>query len=206
MTTGSLVKNAKATITKQTGVHLVTIAKSSSSASTEKITADFGTKSGVENISAGKADSVIKVTPTYAYISGNSSGLTTIFGLSSADANKIGKDWVSWKAGASQYSDFKSGSTISSITALVSKAEGAKLSTDVTKGVKLYVLMWMTAATSSLPKVSNTLTVSARTNLPVEEIASTSGGAKETTMFSKWGEHVVVNAPPVASTITASGL
>jgi hypothetical protein len=206
MTTGSLVKNAKASITEQSGVHLVTIAKSSSSSSTEKIIADFGTKSGVENISEGKADSVIKVMPTYAYISGNSSGLTTIFGLSSADANKIGKDWVSWKAGTSQYSGFKSGSTISSITAVVSKAEGAKLSTDVTKGAKLYVLMWMTAATSSLPKVSNTLTVSAQTNLPVEETASTSGGAKETTTFSKWDEHVVVNAPPVASTITASGL
>jgi hypothetical protein len=206
MTTGSVLKTAKAAMTKQPGVHLVITAKSSSSSSTEKIIADFGAKSGVENISEGKADSAVEVTPTYAYISGNSSGLTTIFGLSSADAKKIGKDWVSWKAGTSQYADLKSGITISSVTAVVPKAEGAKLSTDVTKGAKLYVLKWTTAATSSSPKVSNTLTVSARTTLPVEETATASGGAKETTMFSKWGEHVLVSAPPVASTITASGL
>jgi hypothetical protein len=204
VTTGSVLKTVKAAITKQPGVHLVITAKSSSSSTTEKIIADFGAKSGVENISEGKADSAVKVTPTYAYISGNSSGLTTIFGLSSADAEKIGKDWMSWKAGTTQYSDLKSGITISSVTAVVPKAEGAKLSTKITKGAKVYVLKWTTAATSSSPKILNTLTVSARTTLPVEETATSSSGAKETTMFSKWGEHVLVRVPPVASTISSS--
>jgi hypothetical protein len=205
MTTASVLKTAKAAMTKQPGVHLVITAKSSSSSSTERILADFGAESGVENISEGKADSAVKVTPTYAYISGNSSGLTTIFGLSSANAKKIGKDWVSWKAGTSQYADLKSGITISSVTAVVPKADGAKLSTHVTKGAKLYVLKWTTAATSSSPKISNTLTISAwGATLPVEETATASGGAKETTVFSKWGEHVFVSAPPITSTISSS--
>jgi hypothetical protein len=194
-----------AAISKQPGVHLVITAKSSSSSSTEKIIADFGTESGVENISKGKAHLAVRVTPTYAYVSGNSSGLTTILGLSSADAKEIGKEWVSWKAGMSQYTDLKSGITISSVTAVIPKAEGTKLSTHVTKGAKLYVLKWTTAATSSSPKISNTLTVSARgATLPVEETATTSGGAKETTVFSKWGKHVLVSAPPITSTISNS--
>jgi hypothetical protein len=205
VTTGSVLKAAKAAIANQRGVHVVFVVSTSSSSNTEKITADVGRTSGLETISEGKANLAVEVTPTYAYVNGNSSGLTTIDGLSSAEAKKVGTNWVSWKAGTSQYSDLKSVVTISSVTTVLPKANGTKLSTHITTGTKLYVLKWTTAATSSSPKLSNTLSVSARgTTLPVKETATASGGTKVTTMFSKWGEHIIVSAPPGASTISSS--
>jgi Cu/Ag efflux pump CusA len=207
VTTSSVIATTKATIARQPGVHLVISAKSSSSSSTEKIVADFGTDGGVEKISNGNARLAIKVMPTYAFVSGNSSGLTTIVGLSSADAKRVGKHWVSWKAGTSQYSNLKSGITVSSVTAVVPKAQGSKLSTEVVNGAKRYVLRWTTAATSSSPKISSTLILSARgATLPIQETAIASGGAKESTVFSKWGEHVLVSVPSATSTIPYSQL
>jgi hypothetical protein len=205
VTTGSILKTAKTTIAGQTGVHVVSTATSSTSSSTERIIADVGASSGTESVSEGGARLTIRVTPTDGYISGNSSGLTDVFGLSSAEAKKAGKDWVSWKAGTSQYSDLKSAVTISSVTTLLPVAKGTKLSTVTANGAKAYVLKWTTAATSSIPKLSNTLTISAvGTTLPVEETSTTSSGTKLTTTFSKWGEHLLVSAPPLASTIAAN--
>jgi hypothetical protein len=205
ITVGSVLKTAKAAIDEQSGAHVVSVASSSSSSDTEKVVADVGASIGSEAISQGKADLAVKVTRTYSYISGNSSGLTSIFGLTSAEAKKVGADWISWKSGTAQYSDLKADVTISSVAQVVPKTKGTKLSTDVTKHGKLYVLKWTTAATSSIPKLSNTLTVMAEgTALPVEETSTASGGSKVTTTFSMWGEDVLVSAPPATSTIAAS--
>src|ERR1039457_5330065 len=204
-TTGSVLQAAKTAIAKQSGAHVVFIASSNSSSSIEKIAADVGTTGGVETVFVGKAELTVKVTPSYGYVSGNSTGLTMIFGLSSANAKKVGTHWVSWKAGTSQYTSLKSNLTISSVSGLLPKAKGTRLSTGVTNGSKLYVLKWTSAATSSTPKLSNTLTVSAgATTLPVEETATDSSDTKVTTMLSKWGERVLVTAPPIASTIASS--
>jgi hypothetical protein len=163
---------------------------------------DFGTKSGEETLSEGKARLTYKLTPTYAYISGNSSGLTTIVGLTAAQAKKVGKDWISMKAGTSEYSAFKSGLTVSALAVLLPATKGTTLSTTVTDGVHLYVLKWTTAATSSTSKLSNTMTISAvGATLPVEVITTAPSGSA-TTKFSKWGEHVAVSTPPAASTIS----
>jgi hypothetical protein len=205
VTTSSVLAAAKAAIAKQSSVHLVLTMKPSSSSSTEKAIGDLGEKSGAEYVSLGKANLTLKVNPTDGYVSGNSSGLTTLFGLTSAQAKKLGKDWAAVKTGTSEYSGFKSGLTISSIMGMLPAAKGTKLSTEVVKGAKLYVLKWTAAATSSTPALSDTMTVSAvGVTLPVEETMAASGGGKETIIFSNWGEHVVVNAPPVGSTIAYS--
>jgi hypothetical protein len=205
VTTGSVLKTTKAAIAQQPGVHVAINASSGSTSTTEQIIADVGATSGAETVIEGKAVLAVRVTPTEGYISGNLSGLTKIFGLSSADAKKVGIDWVSWKAGTSQYSHLKSGLTISAVTALLPKAKGTKLSTDFTNGAELYILKWTTAATSSTPKLSITLTVSAvGAALPVEQTVTASGGTEETTTLSMWGEHVLVRTPPVASTIVSS--
>ena len=96
-TASSVLKAAKEAMAKQTGVHLVDSSKSGSSSILA--IGDFGTKSAEETLSEGKARLTLKLTPTYAYIGGNSSGLTTIFGLTAAQAKKVGKDWISVKAG-----------------------------------------------------------------------------------------------------------
>jgi hypothetical protein len=201
-TASSVLTAAKAAIARQASAHIVFTSKSGSSSDT--VIVDAGTKSGRETISEGKATATLELNSTYAYIDGNSSGLTTIFGLSAADAKKIGKDWVSMKAGTSQYSSLKSSVTISSVTSVLPTAKGTTVSTSVSKGTKLYVLKWTTKATSSTPKLSSALTVSAEgATLPVKETETASSGS-ETTTFSKWGEHILVTAPPVASTIAYS--
>ncbi len=201
-TPSSVLTAAKAAIAEQSGVHLVVTVKPSSSSATETVVGDWGKTSGMESFSMGKTTMTLEATPTYGYLSGNSAGLTSMFGLTAAQAKKVGKDWVSFKAGTSEYSDVVAGLTISSAKNILPKAKGTKLSTEVAKGTKLYVLTWSVAATSSTPKLSYALTVSAVGKaLPVEEIATASGGGKETVMFSRWGEHVVVSAPPASSTI-----
>jgi hypothetical protein len=200
----SILAAAKAAIAQQTSVHVVFVANSGGSSSiNEKIVADVGTTGGVETIVEDTADLAVRVTPAFAYVSGNASGLTTLFGLSSAGAKKLGRHWESWKAGTKQYSNLRSDLRMSSVEALLPKSKGTKLSS----GTGIYVLKWTTAATSSIPKLANTLTVSAAgTDLPITKSATASGGAKITTTLSKWGEQVAVSAPPASSTMASSKL
>ncbi len=204
-TATSVLAAAKSAITQQSSVHLVLTVKPSSTSNTETVVGDLGKKNGIESVSLGKATITLKVNPAFGYVYGNSSGLTTLFGLTSAQAKKLGKDWMTFKAGSTRYSNFEAGLSISSITGVLPTAKGTKLSTDVVKGIKLYELKWTTAATSSTPELSDTLTMSAvGATLPVEAIMSASGGGLETITFSKWGEPVVVSAPPAGSTISYS--
>ncbi|MGP0030963.1 MAG: hypothetical protein ACLPVF_10720 [Acidimicrobiales bacterium] len=202
--TGPVLKAAKTAIAKQTGVHVVFSARSDSSSTTVRITADVGVTSGDENVRAGTADLAVRVTPTYGYVKGNASGLTRLFGLTAADAKKVGTHWVAWKAGKSQYDNLKADVTFSAVTALLPKVKGTRLSTDTTKGATLYVLKWTVAPSGSTPKLSNTLTLSALTGLPVNQTSTARGGTRATTGLSDWGEPILVSAPPAASTIASS--
>jgi hypothetical protein len=205
VTPGSVISTATSAIAKQASVHVVFVAHAGSSSKTETIVADVGRASGTETATEGEASLVIRLSTTHAYVSGNAAGLTTIFGMSSADAKKLGKDWESWKAGTSQYADLKSDLTMSSVRALLPKAKGTTLTTVVSKGSMFSVLKWTIAATSSVPGVRNTLTVSSgATTLPVKEVARISNGADATTTLSGWGEQIVVGIPPVAATIPSS--
>jgi hypothetical protein len=204
VTSGSVLTSTAAAIAHQTGVHVVFSANAGSSATTEKIVADVGVTTGEETVTEGQSHLAVRVTPGYAYISGDSSGLTTIFGLTAAQAKKVGSDWVSWKVGTSQFANLKADVTFAAVTALLPKAKGTRLSTGLTNGAHLYVLKWTAAASSSTPMLSNTLTVSAGgQSLPVEQISTASGGTKATTLLTGWGELVPVSAPPAASTIAS---
>jgi len=130
--------------------------------------------------------------------------MTTIFGLTAAQAKKVGSDWVSWKVGTSQFANLKADVTFAAVTALLPKAKGTRLSTGIANGANVYVLKWTVAASSSTPMLSNTLTVSAGgQSLPVEQISTAAGGTKATTLLSGWGELVPASAPPAASTIAS---
>jgi hypothetical protein len=124
VTSGSVLTSTKAAIAQQTGVHVVFRANSGSSPTTEKIVADVGVTTGEETVSEGQSHLAVRVTPGYAYVSGDSSGLTTIFGLTAAAAKKVGSDWVSWKAGTSQYANLKADVTFAAVTALPPESEG----------------------------------------------------------------------------------
>jgi hypothetical protein len=171
----------------------------------EDLHADLGKTSGVESISEGSDTVMIKVIPTYAYLSGNSAGLTKILGMTSAEAKVVGKHWVAVKAGTSQYADLKSSLTISSVTSVLPAAKGTQLFSPAGQAKSLYTLKWHTAATSSTPALDNTLTISAvGATLPVKETTTAAGGAKQVVALSKWGEHILVNAPAAGSTIPLS--
>jgi hypothetical protein len=205
VTSGSVLTSTKAAIAQQTGVHVVFRANRASSATTEKIVADVGVTTGQETVSEGRSHVAIRVTPGYGYVSGDSSGLTAIFGLTADQAKKVGSDWVSWKAGTSQYANLKADVTFAAVTALLPGAKGTRLSTGLTNGANVYVLKWTAAASSSTPMLSNTLTVSASgQSLPIEQVSTASGGTKATTQLSGWGELVPASAPPAASTITST--
>jgi hypothetical protein len=205
VTASSVIRTAKLAIAKQASAHVVFIAHSSSPSKTEKIVADVGRISGTESIVEGTAHLTVKLSSTHAYVSGNSSGLTTLFGMSSTDAKKIGTEWESWTAGTSQYANLKLDLTMSSVAALFPKAKATKLSTVVTGKTTYHLLKWMIPATTSLPKVMNTLTISTGAmTLPVTETAIVSGVTKATTRLSRWGEQVVVGIPSAAVTIPSS--
>jgi hypothetical protein len=207
VTTSSVLKEMRSDLATQTGVHVDFVGHAASSSLTENIIANVGTASGSETIFEGKADLAIRVNPTFAYVSGNSSGLTTRFGITAAEAKKLGTDWASWKAGSKQYANLKSDVTLFSVTALLPKVKGTKLSARTSGGVPRHVLTWTSAATSSLPRLSNTLVVSdGQAVLPISQTAVAKDGTKVTTTLSKWNESIIVHAPPTASTINSSHL
>jgi len=68
----------------------------------------------------------------------------------------------------------------------------------------LGIAKWASVATSSTPALTNTLTISTRTKLPIEETSTDTAGERVTTSISKWGESVVVHAPAAGSTVAAA--
>lgn len=205
VTPRSVISATESAIAKQASVHVVFVARAGSPSKTETIVADVGRTNGTETATEGRASLVIRLSTTHAYVSGNASGLTTIFGMSSAEAKKVGKKWESWRAGTSQYANLKSDVTMSSVRALLPKAKGTTVAAVVSAGSTFSVLKWKIAATSSIPGVTNTLTISSgATTLPVKEVARVSNGAQATTTLSEWGEPLVVGIPPSATTIPSS--
>jgi hypothetical protein len=199
VTTTSILAAANAAMAKQTGVHLVIEEKAGKTTTLE--VADLAKEIGVESVSSGSEKATVKVAVTYGYMGGNSTGLTSLMGLTAAQAKKLGTKWMSLKAGTSPYSSLKSSATIPALTSLLPAVKGTASSTEQSGGVQVYVLKWTTTATSSAPKLSNVLTVSeGATILPITEVTSDSS-ASETTTFSKWGESVVVNPPAASQTV-----
>ena len=201
----SVLGSARAAIDAQPGVHVVFAGHSSSAA--ERIVADVGTTGGTETATDGKAELSVRVTPTAAYVSGTRSGLTMLFSFTTAQAKQVGTRWVYWKAGTSPYANLKADVTMPSVTALLPKAAGTRVSTanSGVAGAPVYVLRWTSPAAGTTPKLSNTLTVSARSpNLPVVAASTAPKGVKLTSTFSQWGEDVEVPVPPAALTIDSS--
>jgi hypothetical protein len=200
---GSLLKSSSAAVKAQSSVHL-TFSVSAPGTPTERIVADVGTTSGMESISSGKAKLTVEVTPAASYVSGSATGLTTFFDLTAAQAKKLGTDWDVSKAGSADYSTLKSDVTVPSLASLLPKAKGVKVSVD---GPTVFVLTWTSVATSTTPKLSNTLRVAAKgSRLPLKELTTDAAGLKVITTLSKWGEPVTVSDPPVGSTIASASI
>ena len=199
----SVIKAAKAAINAETSAHVVFDASGSSSTA-ENIVGDVGTRGGTETVNDGAAVLSVTVTPTASYISGTPTGLTTLFGLTSAEATKVGARWEFWKEGSAQYKSLMNVVSVHSLQSLLPKAKGTTLATTATT----YTLTWRTKATSREPALSNTLTISATkgAKLPIAETSSDAAGENVTTTLSKWDEKLHIKAPPSSSTISATAV
>jgi hypothetical protein len=199
VSTSSILSAAKAALAVQKSVHLSVAVRQGSTTTLE--VADLGTTTGIESIISGSAKATVEVAPAFGYMEGDSSGLTSLIGLTAAEAKKLGNKWMSLKSGTTAYADLKTSATIPAVRDLLPTAKGTSSSIETIGGTKLYVLKWTTAATSSTPALSNELSISmGKTALPVKETVKDST-ATETTDFTKWGENVVVHAPAAAATI-----
>ncbi|HUC04968.1 MAG TPA: hypothetical protein VL961_06195 [Acidimicrobiales bacterium] len=202
----SVLSEVKAAVHRQTGVHVSFAVTSKSLERSERIVADVGSSSGSETVTAGSWSLQVKLTPTHGYVKGNSSGLTSLFGMSSTQAKRAGTKWVVWKKGSSQYKNLETDVTFAAVVDLLPKAKGTHLSTQTVNGVAEDVLTWVTPATDSIPKLNNTLTVTASSSLPVLEVSTGSEGTKASESLSSWGEKVSVPVPPSRDTLASSRL
>jgi hypothetical protein len=197
-TSVSVLGKARTAMTNAGGVHVTVLSKAGSTYST--VVVDIGKDRGVETITSGLKKVVITVTPTYAYLSGSATGLTTIMGLTVVQQKKLGSKSMSMKSGTAPYANLKANLTTTALTHLLPVAKGTTLSTD--KATKNFLLTWTTPASATNPKTTSVMTISSKgTTLPIKEIISAAGGGGTTT-FSNWGENVKVPVPSASSVVT----
>lgn len=137
-TTASILAAAKTSLTKETGVHvkvLTIVGKVESS-----VVGDIGKVSGTETYVSGNESFTITVTPTYAYLSGSATGLTTLMGLSSAEQKKVGKASILMKKGTTPYTTFKPNLTSGAFSQLIPAAKGTTLLSQRDKATNGYQL------------------------------------------------------------------
>ena len=201
-TASVVISTTRATIANESGVHVLFISKGSSSSI--KVVADIGATSGVETITEGSDRATIKVTPTYAYLSGNAAGLISLMGLSAKEQKKVGSDVIAMKAGTTPYKNLKSSLTIPMLANMLPTAKGTTYTTKNIDATSYYQLSWTTEATSSTSTSTSVLTLSEGTAvLPIREVSSSSSGTG-TTIYSRWGEHVSASVPSTSRLISYS--
>jgi hypothetical protein len=199
-TVTSIIAAAKASLAKESGVHISVSTEDDKVLST--VVADIGASSGFETYKKGKETFTISVTPKYAFLSGSQSGLTSLMGLTSAEAKKVGSKSIEMKKGSDQYSTFKTNLTSAAFSQLLPAVKGTTLLGARDKATNGYQLTWVTAATSSSPKTTSLLVISSGSaTVPLKETVSTSSGDSHTT-FTKWDQTFTVKIP--TSTIAYS--
>ena len=196
-TASSVLKAVKAAMLKEAGVHITV--NSRSGTTFNSVIADLGVKGGFETFVSGKSNIKISVTPTYAYLSGNASGLTSLVGLTTSQQKLVGTKSIAMKVGTSPYTSFHSNLTTAAFVAFLPTNKGIVLTRDKSKD---YILTWTTPATSSISKSKSVLTIgSGKKRLPIKEVVSSKTGGG-TTKFSKWGETVKGPVPRASSIIS----
>lgn len=192
-TAANVLAAAKSALAKVGSVHITVSSLSGTTKSA--LTADIGKTSGKETYTSGDETFTIEVTPAYAYLSGSKEGLITLMGLTAAEQKLVGTKAISMKKGSSAYTEFQKNLTSGAFTELLPTAKETSLLAARDKATGGYQLRWVTKASSTEPKTTSLLTVSAGSKaLPIKESVTASTGSS-VTKFSKWGESVVVSVP-----------
>lgn len=196
-----MISQVSKTVAKQDAVRLVVVGKSSSASSGERLVVDAGRTSGDETAHQGGAKITVKVTPAGCYFAGNTTGLKNMIGLTAAQAKTVGSRWVSLAKKSTQCTNLASDVSLHLIDTMLPTAKGTTLSHATVHGQHRDILRWVTAATSTAPKLTTTLVVThGNRALPLKETTKAATG-DETVLFSHWGERIVVHAPAAHATI-----
>ena len=196
----SLMNKAIATMYS---VHLNITAAQSSPKVNETISQDSGYTSGSQSVSTGNEHASVLLTPSNAYLSGNSTGLSAFFALPADDIPLVGTKWIVIKAGATQYKTFVNTIGYRSLFKnLVPTSKPLSISAVTYHSVKAYALHWQVKSGTSTTKLDLYLPQVGK-ELPIAETA-VSGATVEQSVLSQWNKKIAVNAP--TNTIAISKL
>lgn len=160
------------------------------------IVADIGRRTGRERYQYGAAVVTVLVTPTAAYVGGDTTGLRQLVGLTRAQARRVGDRFVELRAGTSQYSGFADNLTVVALAGLLPQGRGITVHR---AGAHRVVLSWTSTSSAGTSSTALTLWVGARVLPEVETVRGALGGGS--TRFSRWGRVVRVGAPEPGRTI-----
>lgn len=194
---GTLLAAAKAAVAAQSSVHLRLTETAASGHRELTIEGVFGTSTATETIRGTGTRAELRLTRSDAYLSGSPSGLTSVYGISPADAAKVGTRWVDISRGTREYTDLAHEDTLSAVTAATLPASTAttSIATRTSGGTLVYQLTWTAPRTTGSGTIHYTLELAATGSpLPLTETSRT-GGVTQTTTFSHWDEPIDVHPP-----------
>jgi hypothetical protein len=174
-----------------------------SGSSTGKVVQDSSLHSGEQTVATGGALASVVLVGGAAYISGNSKGLTSYFGLPSALGPTLAGRWVSLQSTDAAFHAVTANVALSS--ALVNVTPSGTL----TAGKRLKVeRQWVKSISGEIPGGGGRLTLFVTANsrsLPVEAVESSGAGKTATgeiVTFTRWGEQLHLVTPSRAIPIS----
>ncbi len=171
---------------------------------TGKVVQDSSLHSGEQTVAIGKELVSTVLVGGAAYISGNSQGLTTYFGLPSALVPTLNGKWVSVQPTDAAFQ------SVSANVSLTSALANVTPSGTVVAGKRSKVdQQWVNSISGEAPGGRQRLTLFVAANkraLPVEAVESAGSGKSATgeiVTFTRWGEQVHVPTPSGALPLSA---
>jgi hypothetical protein len=170
---------------------------------TGEVVQDSAQQSAEQSVAIGKERISILLVDGVAYISGNSEGLVSYFGIPKPTATTIASQWISIPPTDSSFKSVVSGLTLPaaldevSPTGTLSEGQRSKVNGKMTASI---------SGSGTAGENRATLFVAtAGRKLPVEFVANGGTAKKETgeiVTFSRWGERVHIHAPADAIPIS----
>jgi hypothetical protein len=204
-----LLSETARSILSESGVHMtITGYTQHGNSLAERIVVDMGKQISKEQITQPTAHAEIDVTPTAAFLSGNTQGLTTLIGLTSKETLRVGSRWVEAKKGSKTYSNFKAEDTLASLPSSIFPAasDAVALTHKREHGRTINVLTWTATISNSAEKLTERLEITDGAEpLPIEE-GTTAGSDRQTVSFARWGDHVTVATPANSDVVSYAAL
>ncbi|HUY07217.1 MAG TPA: hypothetical protein VMU99_08165 [Acidimicrobiales bacterium] len=184
-------------------VHLYISATQASPRVVETISQDSGLNSGSQNVATGSEHASVRLTPSNAYLSGNSSGLSAFFALPPDDLPLVGTKWIVIKSGATQYKTFVNTIEFKNLFKnLVPSTKPLSIRATTMHSIASYVLHWQIKSGTATTNLNLYIPENGK-KLPIAETA-VSGTTVEQSVLSHWNERIVIKVP--TNTIAISKL